>query len=151
VSGFPNSIYRPSGKDLLAQYSPQRVARGIDTLLAAASPTLALYTVPNDQVLLLSHVSITCIGGGAQTVNGASVSLFDAASNTITRILNRRFSDQGLAAQPAQLDAEWSGEQVCMPGEIVFYQGDFSAGVAANTLRSALSGILVPRGNWQLG
>lgn len=150
MSAFPQRIYQPSVKDVVAQLAPARVSRNLEQTVAAVTVEQTLFNVPNDMVFLLRQFHLVASGGGAQTVVALGGRIQDSTTAVTGRVGRERPGDKGLAAAPAELNYNWSGEMVLMPAEVLISSCDFSAGAAGNFVRSAFNGILIPRGNWQL-
>jgi len=150
VSAFPERLWQPSVKDAVSQLAPVRVCRVASSAVAAAAIDLAIFTVPRDFVMLLRAVFLQLSAGAAQTVTAGATRFEDPGAVVIGRLEGRQFSDGGLAAAPVNMNVNWTGEALVMPGEVIICNGVFSAGGAANTVIASVHGILVPRGNWQI-
>lgn len=149
---IPDRLWIPTAKDSRAQFAPVRIARRVSTTTAAATISQTVYTVPGDSVLVACAALIQGVGGAAQSPLLVRIASVDEAGATIATIAS--WSPGGAAGTggaAGRLDGVWSGQAVIMPGEIVQAEADFDAGAVANILGVGFYGLLIPRGNWQLG
>lgn len=146
----PDFLWNPVDKDLLGAFVAQHVRRHLVSTVAAAAIDVDIYTVPADQVMWL----MDCVGhseaGAAQTcvVTELRVENQGAVAGRIARV---HFGDVGNGAGQLQQDLNWSGALLLYSNDHLVQHSDFSAGAAANTARFSFHGLLMPRGNFQLG
>lgn len=145
----PEQLYRPSPKDLLAQFAPVAIRRSQSSSAAAAAVSLQSdqsggYIVPIDYVFVGSWVQVGGSGGGGQTCSRVTLDINDDNQNTIMRLI-----DENPAAPQTTVTAYHAGKFIVFGGEVLLASAFFNAGVAANAIRSSFCGILVPRANWQ--
>lgn len=146
---FADRVWVPSQKDLVAEFSPQRVMRGSSVALAAVTNLLNLYTVPRDAVLVLTTGFVRATGGGAQLATASAIRVRDASGVELAVIIGESSRSKLDLAGVADLRATFSGQVFCMPEETVEVVGTFDAGVGANTVEGSITGVLMPRGNFQ--
>jgi len=150
----PDFLWAPSQKDLHAAMVAQRVARRNLLTVAAASITINAYIVPRDQVFWLTNFFVLAAGGGAQTVTRIELQMNSVDASGVFTNICQLFAHSPAAAR-SDLPNSPSPSQMClamlMDGEAITANGLFSAGVSANTLIADVTGILMPRGSFQLG
>lgn len=149
---IPDRLWQPSPKDVQAQFAPVRVSRRVSLTQAAAVLSATVYTVPGDLVLIITAFVIQGAAGAGQSPVLVRLATVDTGGSTLATIASwGPGSSAGTGGVAGRLDGVWSGQAVCMPGELVQAEADFDAGVAANVLGVGFYGVILPRGNWQLG
>lgn len=138
---LPAAFYKLSARDRAGPLV-SALLRTVQTDSAAAALN-ADFVVPADQVLVLDHIGVRGQGGGGQTVTAVSVSVMDTGLTNMM-MFNLR---TGLATADetafTQVNSLW-----IPPGATLRAAATFSAGVAVNTTRLFLGGVLIPRGNF---
>jgi len=149
---IPEQLWIPSFKDVAGQFAPRSVSRHATTSLAQAVIETTPVAVARDYVFLLKQITVLAIAGAAQTVQVVAARIqFGGSAEVILRPFRNRFSDYGLGAAPTEMSYSWNGEILLMPLDEVICSSEFNAGAAANSHTHSVHGILIPRGNWQLG
>lgn len=124
----------------------QLVHRSLTLTSASVLLQLNLAGIPKESIFILSSASIAALPGAAQTVVALSILGTTPALN-LFNIKNAFFPV--LAVEPRTLD--FSGEiMIHGSGGIlnsVSLLATFNAGVAANQVRMAIAGYVIPRGN----
>jgi len=149
---IPDQLWIPSAKDALSQFAPQRVTRFSSVSQALASVT-SDQTFPSDQVFFLEQVHLRGATAGVALVQVVAASILDPAFNTIGRLRRWDFVSEGFGAAPTSLERGANGDPLCilMPTDLLRFDWVFSAAAAGNIVEFGYSGVLIPRGNWQLG
>lgn len=146
----PEQLYRPSPKDLVAQFAPVALRRSQSSSAAAAAVSLQNdqsggFTIPRDYVFVLTWCQVGGAGAGGQICTRVSIDINDENSNTIMRLI-----DENPAAGQTTLTKQETGEVVIFGGgEVLLASAFFNAGAAANAIRLSYAGLLIPRANWQ--
>lgn len=133
----------------------QMVQRSVTDSDMATVVAIAIFRVPVDSILILSHLSWYGNPGASQTVSNMQID-YMLPSGQLFIILN----DRGWKAQfNTQRGETYPGTQIWLPGgndETVAdagrlrFQGSFNAGVNANTIFASMAGLLIPKANAQL-
>lgn len=152
---FPPSIWKPSEKDLRADFNPIQKALLTGASAAAVSVTTAtaVADIPTDKVLLVSNVFGVAVPGAAQIVTRIRIrwGFLDTLGNFIAQGDLKHTGTIAPAAN-VQVAIDWQPGPPgfpLLPGQVVHWSADFNAGAAANQMAGTVAGVLVPRGNWQ--
>ena len=148
---IPEQLWIPSAKDAVSQFAPLRRMTFSTVNQALGSVTEDL-SFPRDYVFFLQQIQIRGATAGVTTVTVLAVSVVDSVFNTVGRIRRWDFVSEGIAA-PTSFERGANGDPliILMPNDILRFDWVFSAAAAGNIVEKAFSGILIPRGNWQLG
>jgi hypothetical protein len=142
---IPEWLYNPTPKTFTGVQMQVLNRRGTDTSAAAASITVDIFTVENDQWCVLSAVSGRALAGAAQTITSLLLAGF-AQDGAAIAVLKWEFGNANAGRTEGGIN--WDGEVWLPPSTRVSLSATFNAGVAANqVLGLAASGILIPKGN----
>lgn len=108
---------------------------------AAAATVTAAVQVPAELYLAVLRFQVTGQGGAAQTVDGLRFEILDPQQNVILSTVARSFP--GVVNASLQDSCEF----FVPPLHYLQVRGEFSAGVAVNTVLIDVVGWLFPRGN----
>lgn len=148
MSAFPQIVWRPSPKDVVAEYAPRialfRVLASLANVVVTANSPADM--IPADQVLILRHAQAFADPGAGQVLQNVSINITQnaavvcqlAAASNLTPVAAGQGSGLG-----------WQGELVLTNTEALNAIAQFDLGGAANTCNLSLGGYFVPRGNWQ--
>lgn len=154
MSAFPPQLWQPTEKDRLTTFAPRTFFRRASIGAAAIPVQVGLSSrdvAQVDEVVIVRHIAAVCSPGAAQVCNALEcwLSNFGAVVNYSTMF----FKNGENTSLTGVVSHTWTGEVVLLPvAEDGFAMlGLFSGNVAVNTVSLSVSGIVIPRGNWQLG
>lgn len=138
--GLPLEWWKPGPRDL-ASYAAESLFRSVVTSTAAVTVT-AFYEVPVDRILILEGLNVSTQAGAAQTT--ATITAFVSVGAEVVSYL---FQNPNVTTLSASLDRQYNA--LWIPGgSRVQGQATFSAGAAANAVRTNLQGYLAPKGSY---
>lgn len=146
MSGFPDFLYRLTPRD--EQVTPlelyfERYAYA-DT---AALVGDAIFTTPNNRLLILTGVTIAMIAGAAQNPL-YSILDYTAADGSGPNIELAVRTWTATTGTNVCLHERSNGPLIIPPSSRLTLTGAFSAGVASNSVVATLQGYYIPRGNF---
>ena len=140
---FPEVLYRLSKRDEQVTWLDP-VASRISATLAGINP-VAIYTVPNDRVLVLTAACIEATPGVGQNI--LLKVLHTRPPTGGTNVTFR--SDYVAGGVGVQQGMDWDGEIAVPPSWTVNGNVLFNAGAVASTATLMMHGLLIPVGNIQ--
>jgi len=148
MSHFPEYLYRLTARD--EQVTPLEIVNVFGTSGALATPTppiAAFGTVPKGKIFLITSVNATLIPGGAQLPLSWQLQVFRPGVSNVG-LCSGSFSGTTTAALPLYGS---KGGPFYIPEDYQFVgQSVFNAGAANNSFRLDITGIYIPRGNFQI-
>lgn len=139
---FPEGLFLLSERDAKVTWLDPLLDEQ-SAAVAAASVTIQLPRVPIDRVLVLQSASAQANAGAAQTVTQLAIHILPESAGATRRLAGV------YPAAPTNQVLDWSGSVIVPSGWFVQAVGVFNAGAAANTVRLAVHGMLLPNGNIQ--
>lgn len=157
----PESLWIPTLKDSVSQFAPQRVARFVNVSAEAAIVGATLYTVPQDQVFVLTSWNIVGSSTNLSILENVLLLITDtvngALSNTLHMLFSYRATVPGATSGPL-FSNDNNSHPSCVQGQVIVMPTEVIRGVVTTTgpvnvvgMTASVSGVLIPRGNWQLG
>lgn len=113
----------------------------------AATVGLTIYTVPPDKCLILTNAALRFTSGAAQIVARRRLMADPPDGTTRYDILD----DEVNSTVASAVTNVWTGEVVIPGGWKVRVEGDYDAGVNANSASAEIHGYLIPRGTFIFG
>jgi hypothetical protein len=138
-------LYAPTAKDLTAGLWVQRVIGQASSAAAAVTVNPLANTVPPDRMRVFTFFSVLGTAGAAQFFEYAFVSVFPGGGAVANQQITFSPPTRNAAVPVA---ANWTGELICYPGDVIGVFGAFNAGGAANTVSASLGGWDIPRANF---
>ena len=158
---FPPAIWRPSPKDVAADFNPSILvfggipaapALGVGALfgdirLSVLSAAVVAAPLPADKVAVITRMTARAGAGAAQTVSEIEFRfLVPDGSGTRLATLGRQDFP---APSAATYSVDFTGGLVMTATELLNITAVFSAAVNPNSVTFGIHGYLIPRGNWQ--
>lgn len=140
-------LYELMPKDALGSPALELILRRQTVSQAIIDPSVTIYTVPRDRILLILGVNVQATPGAAQNVTFVRWEIIEVDATTERFLQRERFAG-------ANVTEHLNSLPYALPvpsGARIDAKGEFSAGGAANTVTGRLAGWLVPRGTLQVG
>lgn len=142
---FPEFLYQLNARDQQVTW--------LEPLFTQINPAAALqaawselvYQVPNDRVLVLTHVFASANPGGAQGVTDLAIFARVPLSSPAYRLL---FFSETIVAGLTRA-TRWQGELLLPPGWQIAISATFDAAAVANAVSADVAGVLIPTGTIQ--
>lgn len=138
---LPEACYNFSEKDLRGIFA-EFVTEDASSSVASASIQATIYTVPNDRLLIVQSLMAYATPGAAQNAVRILLGMVDRNGRNIVLSM----PEKNVGATVELIATVLPVELVIPQGSLLYCQGDFNAGAAANSVAAYMTGWLVPRG-----